>query len=187
MKKFMVHLCIIAAFVLLCGCANRSVIADTENTASSEVVEKWLDFYTDYENMPWGDNTLELELPEFPNVTFTWNWERVTATDHNGEIVLFGGWPIWSVYLTDITGDGLPDFVATVSFGSGIVDTRVLVYDYANNELYDLSDRAVYDYALLMENGNLFVQRTPYLTGTAGDSQKGVLRIIDGKLTMIIN
>jgi len=176
------------ALIIVSGCASQIASRATPSGEQhgAEVME-WLDF-SDRENMPWND-TLELEVPEFPNIVFTWRWDSITATDHNGEFVLFQGVPISQVFLADITGDGLPDFVATVSVGSGIVDNRVLVYDFVNNELYELSNRAVYNYSLLMDNGNLFVLQTPSSgapwNGVPENSQKGELEIIDGKLAMI--
>jgi len=181
MKKFIAIILLFALIFSLAGCVNNEPISEAP-TLNNIPAEKWLDFYDPDHEMPWSD-TLELELPEFPGVTFTWHWGGVTATDQNGERALFGGMPVWNVYLADITGNGLPDFVATVSFGSGIVDTRVIVYDFANDELYELSDRMVSDYALSMYNGNLIVIQTPWMSEK--DGQEGGLAIIDGRLTMV--
>lgn len=74
---------------------------------------KWLDYYHD-DNLPWNDS-INIALPEFAGVTFTWTSEKVTA---NG-IELFQGMPVWNVYLTDLTNDGKPEFCATASMGSG--------------------------------------------------------------------
>ena len=165
---------------------------ETETTLALTMptsVEKWIDFYTDSENMPW-DGVYQLSISEFPGVTFTWSeGKEVTAeSDRTGiRKILFTGMPIWNVFLINITGDGLPDFAATASWGSGIVDTRILVYDYANDNAYELSDRAYFNYALSMEDGNLIVTKTPYAAPPqwGQDGQKGELAIIDGHLTMI--
>jgi len=180
MKKFIAIILLFALIFSLAGCADYEHVAQTP-PLNNIPAEKWLDFLSAH-NLPWSD-TLELELPEFPGVTFAWYWGGVTATDQNGERALFGGMPVWNVYLADITGNGLPDFAATVSFGSGIVDTRVIVYDFANDELYELSDRMISDYALSMDNGNLVVIQTPWMSEK--DGQEGGLAIIDGRLTMV--
>jgi len=107
--------------------------------------------------MSW-DKSIDLSLPEFPGVTFTWTSGKVTA---NGKDLLWG-MPVWNVYLADLTNDGKPEICATVSFGSGICDTRVTVYDYANGEEYQLADRAYYDYYLSMHEGKVMVTQTAY-------------------------
>jgi hypothetical protein len=135
---------------------------------------KWLDYFGTDE-MPWNKSK-ELTLPEFPGVTFTWTYDKVTA----GAEELFRGMPIWNVYLSDLTNDGKPEFCATVSFGSGIVDTRVLVFDYMTGKEYQLSDRMVTDYYLSMENGKLMVTQTDYLDGKP--LIKGELRLVHGDI-----
>ena len=117
---------------------------------------KWLDYYQDDE-MPW-DSIQEITLPEFPGAAFAWSYVAVQAGDEE----LFLGMPIWNVYLADLTNDGKPELCATVSIGSGIVDTRVIVYDYATDTLYDLNDRMHYDYFLSMQDGRLMVTQTKY-------------------------
>ncbi|HWR23547.1 MAG TPA: hypothetical protein VN366_08730 [Feifaniaceae bacterium] len=146
--------------------------------ASAYAPRAWLDYYLDGQ-LPW-DGGLELTLPEYPGATFRWTPYEVTAATSDGESALLSGMPVWNVYLADLTGDGLPEFCATVSFGSGIADTRVLVYDYAGGALYELSDRMVYDYVLSLENGRLIVTQTAYGGGrlAAGD-----LKLTDGELT----
>jgi hypothetical protein len=118
---------------------------------------KWLDYFED-DKLPWNDSKA-LTLPEFPGVTFTWTAEQVTA----GDKALFGGMPVWNVYLADLTNDGKPEFCATISLGSGIVDNRIIVYDYAADRAYLLADRMVYDYYLSMEDGRLMVTQTDYV------------------------
>lgn len=117
---------------------------------------KWLDYYYD-DNLPW-DESIDLTLPEFPGVTFTWTSEKITA---NG-IELFWGMPVWNVYLADLTNDGKPEFCATVSVGSGIVDTRVIVCDYASGKVYQLADRMKHDYVLSMKDGKVMVTQSGY-------------------------
>jgi beta-lactamase regulating signal transducer with metallopeptidase domain len=144
---------------------------------------KWLDYYFD-EQMPWGGN-LELELPEYPGTVFQWSPYEVKAVDADGEKTLFGGMPVWNVYLADLTGDGLPELCATVSLGSGIIDERIIVFDYATGNTYDLSDRMYYDYALYLDNGRLMVKQTKYPDPQSDALATGELAIVGGELTAI--
>ncbi len=144
---------------------------------------KWLDYYFD-EQMPWGGN-LELELPEYPGTVFQWSPYEVKAVDADGEKTLFGGMPVWNVYLADLTGDGLPELCATVSLGSGIIDERIIVFDYATGNTYDLSDRMYYDYALYLDNGRLMVKQIKYPNPQSDALATGELAIVGGELTAI--
>jgi len=120
---------------------------------------KWLDYFGTNE-MPWNESK-ELTLTEFPGVTFKWTSEKVTAGDKE----LFWGMPVWNIYLTDLTNDGKPEFCSTVSLGSGMIDNRIIVFDYVTDKMYQLSDRMYYDYFLRLDNGKLMVTQTDYLDG----------------------
>jgi len=118
---------------------------------------EWVNYWG--REMEWT-TTYDILIDEFPDVMFSWTWERVTAGNQDmGVRELFGGWPVWNVFFADLNGDGFPELVATVSFGSGIVDTRIIVYDFANNRSYALQDRGVYDYFLSLEDGRLVVSQ----------------------------
>ena len=82
-------------------------------------------------------------------------------------MALITGMPIWSVYFCDLTGDGLPELCAALSWGSGIVDNRVVIYDYANGASYRLENRASYDYTLRYspEEDCLYVDKRDYQEG----------------------
>lgn len=143
--------------------------------------QKWVDFFRDGE-LPWT-STYDLTLDEFPGVMFNWTSGKVTATEHNGIKDLFTGMPVWNVYLADLSSDGLPELCATVSFGSGIVDTRVIIYDYANDRLYDLSDRGYYDCFLSIKDSQLVVTQAGFSNNSDNDIQAiGSMAIIDGEL-----
>lgn len=144
---------------------------------------KWFDYYFD-EQMPW-ENSLELELPEYPDTVFQWTQYEVKAVDADGEKTLFSGMPVWNVYLADITGDGLPELCATVSLGSGIIDERIIVFDYAAGNTYDLNDRMYYDYALYLDNGRLMVKQTKYPDPQSEALATGELAIVGGGLTAV--
>ncbi len=157
-----------ATVALFADSGARYVYAQSTPAPAYEVRE-WLNYYLD-ERMPWG-RSLDLKLPEYPDTVFAWTSYEVKAIDSKGEKILFSGMPIWNIYLADLTGDSLPELCATVSFGSGIVDTRVVVYDYANDKLYELSDRGYFDYALTLEDGRLIATKSEYNGAplTAGD------------------
>ena len=144
---------------------------------------KWLDYYLD-EQMPWT-STDDLMLDEFPGVMFSWTSEKVTAANDNGIKDLFLGMPVWNVYLADLNGDGLPEFCATVSVGSGVVDDHIIVCDYANDKLYELSDRMYFDYSLSLENGRLVVKQTRYPSPQSAVLATGELGIVDGELIVV--
>ncbi|MHB8963210.1 MAG: hypothetical protein ACYC5K_08670 [Saccharofermentanales bacterium] len=135
---------------------------------------KWLDYFGD-ENMPW-DKSIDLSLPEFPDVTFTWTSKKVTADGKE----LIWGMPVWNVYLADLTNDGKPEFCATVSIGSGICDTRVVVYDYETSKEYQLADRMYFDYYLSMEEGKVKATQTGYLNSKRLVTSE--LRLVNGEI-----
>jgi len=136
--------------------------------------QEWLDYYHD-DNLPW-DDSIDITLPEFPGVTFTWRSEKVTAND----IELLWGMPVWNVYLADLTNDGKPEFCATVSIGSGIVDTRVIVYDYVSGQEYQLSSRMIYDYSLSIQDGIIMVTQSDYRDGKP--LATSALQLVNGEI-----
>ena len=106
--------------------------------------------------------TDDLKLDEFPGVLFSCTPERLSATDSNGEKELFGGKDglifggyIDSMYLADLNGDGLHEFCGTANCGSGVSYELVIIYDYANDRRYVLSDRPFDKYSLSIESGRL--------------------------------
>ena len=147
--------------------------------ARSAVVMQWLDYYSTSSELPWEEHK-EIAIDAFPNVTFRWTSGSVEAIESGKTRTLFQGMPVWNVYLTDLTGDGNPELCATVSFGSGIVDEHIVVYDYVNRQSYTLWDRFTFDYHLYMADGQFLVGKTPY----NGDKQVdyGTLVMHDGVL-----
>ena len=79
---------------------------------------------------------------------------------------LYTGMPIWNAYFCDLTGDGLPELCSTISWGSGMIDNRVTIYDYANGASYELSDRGYFDFTLRFNeaDGYLYVDKKKYNT-----------------------
>ncbi len=126
-------------------------------------VEQWFDYSHNPSEMQW-DGRMEANIPEFPDVTFRWYPEKMDAVTEHGITTLYTGMPIWSAYFCDLTGDGVPEICSQVSFGSGIIDNRVIIHDYANGASYSLIDRGYHDYYLRMNDadGYLYVDKKAY-------------------------
>lgn len=163
--------------------------------------QEWVDYLQAPEEFPQeelsGAAYRELELSEFPGVTFIWNGGAVKARTGEEEMLLFFGMPVYNVFLCDLTGDGLPEFCATAAFGSGMVDNHIIVCDYAaavenpkpepqEGELYAgeaqyfLWNRGEYNYTLSLEKGRLMVTKSEYWgevisTGTLAIGGEGQL------------
>lgn len=150
---------VLAAFsaALLTGCSRD--VRESVGGGNSGDTETVFDYFYS-EDMPW-DEIREFELPEFPYVKFAWDHLNIVSEKDGEKTELFWGMPIWSVYLADLNGDGKREICSTVSIGSGIVDERIIVYDYANGECYELQDRFFHRYELELKNGELFYVETP--------------------------
>lgn len=128
-------------------------------------VTKWFDYLETPDEMQWGGRH-EINLPEFPDVTFRWTYGEMMAVTGNEITSLYTGMPIWNDYFCDLTGDGLPELCSTISWGAGMVDNRVTIYDYANGASYELSDRGYFDFTLRFNeaDGYLYVDKKKYNT-----------------------
>ena len=142
------------------------ICSGEDTVAAAPSVTEWFDYLESPEEMPW-DGRLEIDLPEFPEVTFRWYPGKMEAVTDDKITPLYTGMPIWNTYFCDITGDGQPELCSTLTFGSGLIDSRIIVYDYANGASYELSDRGFHDFMLrLNENdGQLYVDKKVYPNG----------------------
>lgn len=140
-------------------------------------VTQWFDYLETPEEMQW-DGRLEINLPDFPDVTFRWYPEKMEAVTEDGITPLYTGMPIWNTYFCDLTGDGIPDLCSTYTFGSGIIDSRIIIYDYANGASYELSDRGNCDFTLRYNeaDGYLYVDKTKYNTDELVESGRLVFK-----------
>lgn len=60
----------------------------------------------------------------------------------------------------DVTGDGYPDLCASITQGSGIVSSNVMVYDVYNKKAYDLNGRPDLDYWIdSVEDNVMYIKR----------------------------
>ena len=138
-----------AVFALFFG--KKQVTQSTGKSNSEVLFDYW------HGDMPW-EETRSFSVPEYGGVDFKWSSDSVCA---NGE-KLFLGMPVWSVYLADLNGDGLREIVSCASFGSGIIDERIYVYDYSSKQLYVLKNRMKSDFTLFMNNGEVWVRESKY-------------------------
>ncbi len=140
----------------------KAVFTQTADAPAARA-EKWFDYLENPDEM-YRDECLEIELPEYPGVTFRWYPGQIEAVTKNDVMPLYTGMPIWNTYFCDLTGDGLPDLCSTLCFGSGIIDSRIIIYDYASGVSYTFADRENFDYSLRMDeaDGCLWVDQKTY-------------------------
>ena len=145
--------------------------------AHKGTAEQWFDYSDNPSEMQWDVN-MEANIPEFPEVIFRWNPGSMDAETESGITTLYTGMPIWNAFFYDLTGDGLPEICSQVSFGSGIIDNRVIIYDYANGVSYSLIDRGYHDYYLRMNDadGYLYVDKRIYNSDELVSSGKLVFK-----------
>lgn len=176
-RKFYI---ILSCIFLLCSCDNSSNNI-VNNDWKKNKVYKWDNFSDNYSGMPDDEDGITLELTEFPDVTFNWTSGSIKAEENGDKKLLVSGMPVINAYFTDLTGDGFPELCSTVAFGSGIVDEHIVVYDYKNDIQYMLWDRMKYDYNLILENGELLVEKRSFGVYEENICETGRL-IIDDEL-----
>ena len=124
----------------------------------------WVDYLDNPEEM---GNIFDVsaKLPAFDGVEFRYTHGEILAVTEEEETVLIQGMPIWNAFFVDLNGDGMEEICATVSFGSGMIDNHVVVYDYANGETYTLWERGIYDFSLRLADGILMCEKRQYHDG----------------------
>lgn len=160
MEKVIATIICLALSTSLTGCGEAPISDDGELSNFDRVIE-WFDSLHGDE-MDW-DGTKEYNLDEFSGVTFRWQYVNLDAVTDEEVVTLYTGMPIWSVYFCDLTGDGKPEICSTISYGSGMIDNRIIVYDYADGVSYELSDRGNFDYVLIMQGDSLVVEKRAYM------------------------
>ncbi len=136
-------------------------------------VEVWFD-YVGRDSYDWG-SVLRYEHPSFPDTVFEWKEGQIYTVQNGEEALLISGMPVLNAVFCDLTGDGLPELCTTVAFGSGMVDHRIAVYDFAEQCEYVLQDRGNFDYWLTLEDGELAANRSFYPKESAPATEKGRL------------
>lgn len=160
MEKVIAIIICFALSISLTGCEKAPVSESSEPSSSRRVI-KWFDCLNGDE-MVW-DDIREYNIDEFSGVTFRWHGDHLEAVTDEETVTLYTGMPIWSVYFYDLTGDGNPEICSTISFGSGMVDNRIIVYDYVGGASYELSDRCNFDYVLNIQGDSLIVEKRAYM------------------------
>lgn len=123
-------------------------------------------------------------LPEFPDVQFLRRGGAVYALYGDTRRYVMSGTPL---YLADLNGDGNREFCTTGTLGSGIIDQRIYVYDFADDMRYTLHQRTEYDYDLSLVDGKLIALRYAYM-GIYRDQEplcEGTLAIEDRQLAFV--
>lgn len=177
MKKIIAAALCFALSIPLTSCGKAPAAESSEPSNANSVI-KWFDCLNGDE-MVW-DGVKEYNLDEFSGVTFRWHPERLEAVTDKEILPLYTGMPIESVYFYDLTGDGKPELCSTLSIGSGIVDNRIIIYDYAGGASYELSDRGHFDYVLNMQGDSLVVEKRAYMQDEIIES--GELVFLDGTI-----
>ena len=158
---------VVCAAVAVCFLTNPKSKGSNVRTREAMRAKMRFDYLEKPDELDWNVQ-LEIELPEYPGVTFRWHPGMVEAVveavTENEITLLYTGMPIWSTYFCDLTGDGLPELCSTLSVGSGMSDNRIIVCDYANGASYTLEDRGEYDYSLRLDkkDGCLWVDKKVY-------------------------
>ena len=142
---------------------------------AAEGAVQWFDYSKTPQLLDWNAER-SYTAGEFPGMVFRCDPYRITA----GDQVILQGMPIWSVYLSDLNGDGYPEICAETSWGSGLIDNRVVIYDYQNSMSYLVEDRGNYDYYLRRDSsdGQLYLEKRIANSDVVVSS--GRLRIEDG-------
>ena len=87
-------------------------------------------------------------------------------------------------YYFDLTGDGKPDLIKSVTHGSGIISTGIFVYDIENKQGYQLQERGDYDYWVdSVKNGAVYIKKGYFGRRSMYDGAVGKLELVDGKLS----
>ncbi len=163
-----------------CWALTRDGFPLTQGTAVT-----WVDYLGQPGSYAGQDITTEVDF--FSGFSFHYTSECVWMISPDGtETPILYGMPIYNCFFADITGDGLPELCATVAMGSGIIDTRVVVFDCVSGKNYELEDRGTWDYVLSAQNGALVVSRYAHPQSQAGSPDaQGLLAISpEGSLTM---
>lgn len=176
--KRVITIIICFALSMSLTCCEKTSISESSEASNSNIVIKWFDCL-DGDEMVW-DGIREYNLDEFSEVTFRWDYGHLEAVTEEETVTLYTGMPIWSVYFYDLTGDDNPELCSTLSFGSGMIDNRIIVYDYTGGISYELSDRGKFDYVLNMQDGSLVVEKRVYRQDELVES--GELVFLDGTI-----
>lgn len=155
--------------------------SETLPVPAAPLAVEWFNFLGAEDLADWPES-LETSLAEFPGVTFRWTAGELAAVTEGRTETLILGMPIHNIFFCDLTGDGKPELCSTISLGSGIMDTHVVVVDFENKVHYLLWHRGFHDYDLYLQEDVLFVAMRPWMKKEILES--GPLVLEDGLLTI---
>lgn len=113
-------------------------------------------------------------MHEFPNDKF----RLEKGTLYKGDLILYSGQPIHSLYLADLNGDGRREICSDVSIGlSGVVDMHIVAFDVASGSLYSLSGSTDSEYHITFEDGKIGFEQGVYSSEAIFVDQKGELTL----------
>lgn len=118
-------------------------------------------------------DTEDWEMSEFPGVTFHCDGNSVAVlADGEYGYSLYAGMPVEDVYLADLNGDGYREIVSTAAFASGVIYEHVYAFDFANGIRYELRDRMMSEYYVLIDDNDVLkVRRLEYKASNLGSEQ----------------
>lgn len=154
---------VVLAAVLACGVLAVCLLTDPVSEEAVGDILLWYDYLDAPMDAQW-EQEKTMELPQFPDVTFHATAGQIWAENKVGNTILVSGMPIWNACFYDLTGDGYPELLCTSAFGSGMIDSRVTIMDYAKGVTYELCDRGNYDFYLRLVDDELIVSKTVYNT-----------------------
>lgn len=118
----------------------------------------------------YSTDKIPFTMEEYPDVEFARSvdingTQYIEAVYNNQLTQIYGGMPVENVYLCDLNGDGKREICATAAYGSGMIDSRVMVCDWSgcpDYKVYELCDRGNFDYVLKDNDGTLTVSKYKY-------------------------
>ncbi len=140
---------------------NDDVVWHTLKTASTDLSYSPPSEYTAWFTA-WPEQDMTTQIPPFPGVTFTYNREEARIEATEGGITIPLVYSPTAAYFCDVTGDDKPELCVNTSFGSGIVDDYVFIFDYVTKESYEIRHRCTTNYQLTAKDNLLWVQQAPY-------------------------
>ena len=129
--------------------------------------------------------TVSVNIPELNNAKIEYGSDRKIYLD--GDCILGGpGNYYGDIYLSDLTGDGTPELCFPASWGSGMIDERIVVFDYVSRKvIFELSNRSQKDYYLFVSDGLLCVREHAYRSDEV--IRTGILSYNDAYITVVWN
>ena len=182
MKRILsVLIAAIFCVTVLCGCANDGFKVHDKNAKRI-----WDKHHPD-ETDPLEE--ISVTVPELDNATVEMREERNWYSVYvNGERLeeMFGSCE--SFYLSDLTGDGIPELCFGVCIDGGNTEWRIEIYDFATKNRISymgslLTEDAYGDLYLFLRNGILCVKNTEHMKQDA--VRTGVLAY-DGKEISVV-